>query len=144
MAAIVYGRPTNPEAILVGQYSETVGNGTFPGTPFTPGNSGAEGSWVSLGTTTRPTWWWQLCAGYSGTTLTSLMYYLDLAVGDGTNKHMIIENMPVFIRGTAETWAHDKTLDGYWEVPAGATLYVRGSCSGTALALRATAVGIGG
>jgi len=144
VAAIAYGWPTNPEAVLVGQYSETLGNGTFPGVSFTPGSSGAEGNWVQVGTTTRNCWWWQIGVGYSGTTLTSLMYYIDLATGDSSNKHMIIENMPVFIRGTAETWAQFATFDGFWEVPAGASLYVRGSCSGTALALNCTVQGIGG
>jgi hypothetical protein len=141
-----YGLPKNPELIKVAQYSETIGTITgSAGVSFTPDNSGAEGSWVSLGTTTRPLWFWQLCVGISNATITSLMYHTDLAVGDATNKHMIIENQPLFIRGTAETIGNPLNVNGYWEVPAGGTLYVRGSCSGTAVTgFHAVAVGLGG
>jgi hypothetical protein len=146
VAAVFYGQPVHPEIWRVGQYSETIGTITdSAGVSFTPGNSGAEGSWVSLGTTTRALWFFQLCVGISNGTITSLMYHTDLAVGDGSNKHMIIENQPLFIRGTAETLGNPLNVNGYWEVPAGATLYVRGSCSGTAVTgFHAVAVGIGG
>lgn len=58
---------------------------------------------------------------------------------------MIIENMPVMIGGTAETFSNPLMTEGYCEVPAGATLYIRGSCSGsTVTGWNAVAVGIGG
>jgi hypothetical protein len=51
--------------------------------------------------------------------------------------------MPMFNPGTAES-SSNPLFDGYWEVPAGATLYVRGSATGTAETTEAVAVGIGG
>lgn len=146
VGATFYGRPTRPELIRTGQYAETVGTITNSnGVSFTPGNSGAEGSWASLGTTTRSCFWWQLAAQIDNGTTTALAYHLDLAYGDASNKHMIIENRAFILPGTAEQTTVPLDLQGYCDVPAGATLYVRGSCSGTAVSgFNAVAVGIGG
>ena len=145
VAGIFYGKPTNPEVALVGQYSETIGVSGNGGTSLTPGASGAEGSWVSLGTTTKHLWWWQLCVGFSTTVTTSKMYYFDLAVGDDTNKDIILENVALYHPGTAERTGQTLSMDGFWDVPAGSTLYVRGSCSGaTDSGCNALAVGVGG
>lgn len=146
VGATFYGRPTRPEFGRCGQYSETVGTiSGSGGVSFTPGNSAAEGSWVSLGTTTRACWFWQIAAQISNSTTTSLVYHIDLAYGDGSNKHMIIENRPMLLPGTAEQTSMPLDLQGACEVPAGATLYVRGACSGTAVTgFNAVAIGIGG
>lgn len=145
VAGVFYGLPTHPETCPVGQYSETIGASGNAGTSFTPGNSGAAGAWASLGTTTWPCWWWQLGVGIANTTTTALAYLIDLAYGDGTNQVMIFEKLPILLPGTAEQTTKPLTVDGFKEVPAGATLYVRGSCSGTAVTgFSATAIGIGG
>ena len=144
VSAIFYGLPSDPGAAAVGQYSETLGASGNAGTSFTPGNSGAEGSWASLGTTAKNCWWWQLCVGIANSATTSLMYHCDLAAGDASNKHIIIENMRLYLPGTAEQTGSPLMMGSY-EVPAGATLYVRGTCSGTAATgFSATAIGIGG
>jgi hypothetical protein len=148
VAAVFYGQPSNPEAIRVGSFSETIGAITNSnGVSFTPGNSGAEGSWVSLGTTAKDLWWFQLCVQIDNGTTTSLIYHMDLAWGDGSNKNLIIENMRVMLPGTAERVAILGIPPGecFAQVPAGATLYVHGACSGTAeTGWNAVAVGIGG
>ncbi|HSW62177.1 MAG TPA: hypothetical protein VLH56_02480 [Dissulfurispiraceae bacterium] len=140
-----YGQPTKPENIAVGMYSETIGVSGNGGTPFTCGNSAAWASWTSLGTTTRPLWYWQLAWGHNVGTTTAQMYFAELGVGDGTTGGTvtIIPCMPMFNPGTAEQ-SNNPLFDGYWEVPAGATLYVRGSATGTAETTEAVAVGIGG
>ena len=141
--AVLYGRPTNPENVAVAQYSETIGVSGNGGTPFTCGNLAAWGSWTSLGTTTRPLWYWQLAWGHNVGTTSAQMYWAELGVGDGTNMVTIIPMMPMFNPGTAEA-SSNPLFDGIWEVPAGATLYVRGSASGTAETTEAVAVGLGG
>lgn len=142
---IFYGRPSHPESVFVAQYSETIGVSGNAGTGFTPGNSGSEGSWVSLGTTTRTLWWWQLGVGIANGTTTALAYYIDLATGDASNKYMIIENHRIILPGTAEQTTNIRLPVGFWEVPAGGTLYVRGTCSGTAVTgFSAIAIGVGG
>lgn len=144
-----YGRPTRPDLVRVGQYAEGVGTITNNvGASFTPAN-GSEGSWASLGTTTRPCWWWQLGVDINAAAISVQYTHVDLAVGDGSNYDIIIENYPIFAYGTAEIlsrfYHHRQLLEGYWEVPAGATLYVRGRCSTTITAgYNARAIGIGG
>lgn len=142
-AAWFFGRPTYPENIAVGQYAETIGVSGNGGTPYTNGNSAAWGSWTSLGTTTRPCWYWQLAFGHNVGTTTSQMYFAELGYGDGSNMVTIIPCMPMFNPGSAEM-SSNPLLQGYWEVPAGGTLYVRGSASGTAETTEAVAIGIGG
>jgi hypothetical protein len=73
------------------------------------------------------------------------MYYVDLAYGDASNKHLIIENQPLCLPGTAERVGMPLAFTGYWEVPSDGTLYVRGACSGTAVTgFSAVAIGVGG
>jgi len=138
-----FGKPSNPHLLRVASYSETIGVSGNGGTPVTAGNTGAEGAWTSIGTTTRDCWHWILCVGHNVGTTTAIMYFFDLAYGDASNKHLIVENQPHSNPGTAERtgavrWGWD------WHVPAGGTLYVRGSCSGTAQTTEAVAVGLGG
>jgi hypothetical protein len=147
VGATYYGKPTRHELVRCGSYSETVGAITSSGgVAFTPGTSNAEGSWTSLGTTAKDLWHFNLCVQCSNGTTTSLGYAFDLAVGDGSNKHLIIENQYASFPGTAEKhiqWINP--FEGYWHVPASSTLYVRGTCSGTpASGWTAVAVGIGG
>lgn len=142
-AAWFFGRPTHPELVPVGQYSETIGVSGNGGTPYTCGNSAAWGSWTSLGTTTRPLWHWHLCTGHNVGTTTAQMYFSELGYGDGTNMVTIIPCLPHFNPGTSERTGQPP-LWGIWEVPAGGTLYVRGSASGTAETTEAVVVGIGG
>jgi hypothetical protein len=144
VTARFFGRPSDPDMCMAGQYSETIGVSGNGGTPFTCGNTAGEGSWTSLGTTTRACWWWQLAAGHNVGTTTAQMYFFDLAYGDGSNKHLIIENLPQINPGSAEASGNPLWPLGYWYVPAGATLYVRGSASGTSETNEAVAVGIGG
>jgi hypothetical protein len=138
-----YGQPSQPHAIRAGQYSETVGVSGNGGTPITCGNTAAEGSWTSIGTTTRDCWNWTLCSGHNVGTTTAQMYFFDLAYGDASNKHIIIENQPHLNPGTAEATGGVR-YSMNWMVPAGGTLYVRGSASGTAETTEVVAVGIGG
>ena len=141
-----WGRPSNVEETKTGRYSETIGTITNSGgQSFTPGTSAAEGAWQSLGTTTRSLWWWQLTVQCSNGTITALQYAFDLAYGDASNKHFIVRRAQMAIAGTAEKLNYVHPPFCYCDVPAGATLYVRGSCSGTPVTgFNATAVGIGG
>lgn len=141
-----YGKPNRPEATRLATFSETIGTITNSnGVSFTPGNTGAEGTWVSLGTTANDLWWWQLGVQIDNATTTALIYYFDLAYGDATNKIMIIENSMMQLEGTSE--ANSRPLDpmGYMEVPAGSELFIRGTSSGTAVTgFNAVAIGTGG
>lgn len=148
VAVKFYGQPSNPHMVRVGQVAETIGAiSNSGGVSFTPGNTNAEGAWVSLGTTTNKLWWWQLCVQISNGTTTSLGYAIDLAYGDSTNKVMIIENLWMGLPGTAEVVLSSTLnhfMECYREVPAGSEIFVRGTCSSTTLTgWNAVAIGVG-
>jgi hypothetical protein len=72
--------------------------------------------------------------------------FFDLGFGDGTvaNTIIIIKNLVQWDPDNYEQSGNPLSCDGFWEVPAGSTLYVRGSSSTTAQGTEAVAVGIGG
>lgn len=147
VTAKFYGRPSRPEALPVAGISETIGAITnSDGVSFTPGNA-SDGTWVSLGTTTYPLWWWLLGSQISGV-MTSGQVYIDLAFGDATNKHIIKRAMQSVV--STETLAEMMQTnvcftECYCPVPAGSELFVRGRCSGAPdTGYNAVAVGFGG
>lgn len=149
VAAKFFGDPSNPEAVPIGCFAETIGTITNSGgVSFTPGNA-ADGSWVSLGTTTSALWWWQLCVQLSSAAMTgNLITYVDLAFGDATNKVIIQREM--FVQTSLESVGPCVVSNlafpaGYRPVPGGSTIYVRGRCSAAPdSGWNAVAVGIGG
>jgi hypothetical protein len=126
-----------------GAYSETIGTITnSSGVTFTPGNA-SNGSWQSLGTTTKEMWAWQLGASVNNATMSAHGTSCDLAYGDGTNFEMIIEAYQMQMT-TAEA-IFSGPVTGYKVVPAGSTIYVRGNNSAAPVSgYNAVAVGIGG
>lgn len=142
-----YGKPTRPELVRSGRYAEAIGVGTAPvGTLITPGTSGAEGSWTSLGTTAKRLWWWQIGAQLNDASTNSQVVLIDLAVGDASNKRIIIQNQVLYLLGTAENEVAFMSPTAYCDVPAGSTLYGRMSSSIATLDsnYNMVATGIGG
>jgi hypothetical protein len=141
------GRPDAPWMFPVGQYAETIGVTGSSGTSVTPGNA-ADGSWASLGTTTRECWWWQLCYQIDNGTITGEYTYLELAYGDGSNKHVILRRMHGGNTSEGVGTPLDENLSvaaAYCRVPAGATLYARGRCNNAPdTGYQCAALGIGG
>lgn len=143
-----YGKPSRPDVIAVGAVSETIGTITnSQGVAFTPG-SATEGAWTSLGTTTRALWYWNLGVQLSNATITSgESTWCDLAVGDGSNKHVIISDMlfnwPDNLEAKLQMSAFH-LLEGYWHVPAGSTMYIRGHSDGAPqTTYNGVAIGVG-
>lgn len=146
VVAEFFGQPSRPELVRTGQYAETIGTITSSqGVTFTPGTSGVEGAaWVSLGTTIRALWWWQLCVQVSDASMTGTATQVDLAYGDATNKVMIFENQ-LYVTTGGELVSGIMAANCFCEVPAGGEIFIRGSCSGTPDSpYNAVAVGIGG
>jgi hypothetical protein len=144
----LYGYRSRPEFMPVGSFSETIGTiASTQGVAFTPGNA-ADGSWVSLGTTAKPLWWWQLAYQMNNGVITAEYTYIDLAWGDASNKHIITRQVHGGL--TTESLgdlqgANLCMFEAYQPVPAGATLYVRGRAdSAPDTGYNAVAIGIGG
>ncbi len=133
--AFGYGAPSGPETFFEGQYSETIGwqSAGSQGTTFTPGNA-TWGSWASIGTTTQPLRWLQYCTGSSDTSMTAIYTHVEVAFGDGTNKHKIAD---ISLAHSTAEFQSDSLLANsipacaMVQLPAGATIYARGWCNTT-------------
>lgn len=148
VAVRFYGQKAFPQNFPIGYFSETIGTITNSnGVSFTPGNA-ADGTWVSLGTTVNPLWWWQVAYQIDNTIITAEQTYIELAWGDGSNKHTICKIMHV--GATTETIGMGLPtqlvlFEAYKKVPAGATIYIRGRCvDAPDTGYNAVAIGIGG
>lgn len=149
VVADFFGRPTNPEMVPVGTYSETIGTITNSNGPTIVAGNNAEGTWTSIGTTTKDLWSWSLGYQLNNATITATYYSVDLAYGDATNKEIILEDVAFGFYGTADIKA--STLMGRSlirntrYVPGGSTLYVRVRCNTAPITTsNVTVIGIGG
>lgn len=145
-----YGRPRGAGGPpFAGKYATTFGfnSGTTTGTSITSGTT-SEGSWTSIATSiARSHSWWQLGLYSTDTSLTSgNIYAMDLAFGDASNKHVIIQDQIwAVVNGSQNIASPGMHVGCFRTVPAGANLYVRMQCSGTAdSSLSVTVTGIGG
>lgn len=144
-----FGRPRGGVPPYAGKYATAFGftAASTTGTAVTSGTT-SEGAWTALATSiSRAHQWWMLGMSCTSTATTSgNRYHVDLAFGDASNKHIIIEDWPWIIPDANETLASPGHMFGQFRnVPAGANLYVRAQCSGTAdTGIGWWAVGVGG
>lgn len=143
-----FGQPSAPQNVPIGAISQTFGTITnSQGPTVTPGNA-ADGSWVDLGATSNPLWWWQLGYGIDNTVITAEYTYFEVAFGDVTNKHTIFKTMHGGT--TPETCGLALVPQliapaAYCPVPAGQNIYVRARCSDAPdTGYHANVIGIGG
>lgn len=130
--ATLFGLPRNPESCRVGSFVEAIGvvSATSKGTDVTSGST-SEGAWTSLGSTANPCWWWQQGMGLNNSNTGARVYALDLGVGDGSNKDVVIQDQ-TWGSDTSERLVNTMQLLGCERhVPAGTNVYGRIQCSGT-------------
>jgi hypothetical protein len=92
-------------------------------------------------------WWWQLGYQLDNAATTAETTYIDLAYGDGSNKHLIKRLQHIGNTGEQVGTSYSSNMsfaESYCEVPAGATMYVRGRCNNAPdTGYNAVAVGFG-
>lgn len=145
----VYGKPTRPDLLRVGSFVDAFGAtpSTTLGTNVTPGASGAEGSYVKLGSdTAKSYWWWQYAYAANDPTQAMVLNFVDIARGDATNKDLIAENLIVVGNINEIASIFQPILpELYCEVPSGVGIYGRISGGAGADALPQLVVyGLGG
>lgn len=148
VAVKLYGQPSHPQNVPVGaSYQSLATFSNSNGSSFTPGNA-ADGTWVDLGATTKPLWWWQLGHQIDNGTITAEYTYIEVAFGDATNKHIFMKAMHGGTTGEVAapvTNSHITTAECYFPVPAGVNVYVRGRCNNAPdTGYNAAVIGIGG
>lgn len=125
-----YGRPTAPWLPL-GRVCEVIGSiSNTDGVSFTPGN-GTDGAWQSLGTLTRRAFCLQLGYQIASSNTSAEKTWIELAWGDGSNKHIIRRLLHV---GTGAEQispimaANVNPFEAFGDWAAGVELFVRGHC----------------
>lgn len=128
----VYGKPRRPELVKAGSFVRAFGpnTGTSAGASITPGTSAMGSYTASLGTMADDLWWWQCGFSCSDTTMTALAYWLDVALGDASNKVLGLQHCQV--RTDA---AEHASKDAFGQVSpmvpiaSGADVFMRAACS---------------
>lgn len=141
---VVFNRPKVP--VKAGHYVTAVGAnaGTSSGTAVTSGTT-SEGTWTSLGTPTKSHWYWQLGFGVNSAAMTTNTFFADLAFGDGSNKIVILSDVPIATVSTEIVSKLLFTVNCYCYVPSGVEIFGRLQCSGTPDSnLSLIAYGVGG
>ena len=143
--ATFYCKPKHPESVKVGSYVESLGvtAASSSGTAVTAGGA-SEGSWTSLGTTTKPAWWFQ--AGHSTDVLiaSNLGYYIDLSAGAAGGEKLLEENTLVRVNNTDDSMGKVLSIPLGGEVPSGTEIWGRAQCSGTGETASMMAYALGG
>lgn len=146
VGVMFFGQLSRPEVFPVGSFSETMGAITNSnGVSFIPGNA-ANGDWVSLGTTTKALWWWQIGCQVDISAAGTEQTYVELAYGNTTNRVVISR---ILFLNTGEAYgfspAANCLFECYCPVLAGGELWIRGRCSNAPnTGYNGVAVGIGG
>jgi hypothetical protein len=143
----LYGGPLNPDRWWYGHHVTAYGHNAAnsAGTKFTPGNSGAEGTAVSLGTTTADHEC--LVLGVQGhpddTSWAAQRYHFDVGIDSTGTEWIGVDRLYASAIAT-EAIGTGSLL--WWpefrHVPSGSELMVRGESSGTADALSAVVYGV--
>jgi len=134
----VHGAPTHPELHPTGTFVQTINANettSFGTTAFVAGTSGAAGNWTaSLGTLTYDSWWWQMSWVANDTGFTKAhAYYMDISTSTdgGTTKEIAIEKECYALIDTESSYSNSS--ENISKQPAGATVYARGTYTGTTL-----------
>jgi hypothetical protein len=125
------GRPSHPHRIYVGTFVDTYGAvlATAAGTSITPGTA-ARGAFVSVGALALTYSYFELGLGCNDATMANLGYEVDVAVGDGSNKDLVVEGA-TFTVSNAETITKQAGNGRYARVGTASTLFVRAQASTT-------------
>lgn len=121
----VYCKPSRPDLLDIGSFVDTFGAtpASSSGTPVVPGTTD-EGAWVELGTLTRPLKWWEFgfCIN-DGVFAGANTYNVDIAIGDASNKQVIIQDAYVETTIIEAIIKHEAGV--YWRAAIGDKVYGR-------------------
>jgi len=131
-----FGAPKSPQLSKAGSKVTAFGV-TLTGSAgiAVPVGTTSDGPWVALATNiSQSCWFWQVGMGCNDSTMTANgMYFVDLAYGDATNKHIIIKDLNINVPTANEALSTSGAEMGcYRNVPSGSNIYGRVQCSGTA------------
>ncbi len=132
---IAIGRfqPTRPDLVWYGSFVQTFGvgaSGVVAGTAIVPGTV-AEGAWVEIGTLTRPLSYFDFGYTINDTTMGGNQIDVDIALGDATNKRIIIANAMIGTNASEQLFRRGAP-GRYARGAIGDKIYARAQLSGAA------------
>lgn len=137
-----FGNPSRPEMWWCGQKVESLGinAATSQGTDVIPGNSGADGSWTTIGTSSHR--YGAIQYGVNGSDASSAArgYYWEVGIGS-----TVFAGAPKMYRsqGSAEVASTVGNAQPIWcDVPASTAWQLRATCSGVAETFNAAIYGV--
>lgn len=137
-----YGNPSRPDAWWCGQKVESLGinAATSQGTDVTPGNTGADGAWTTIGVSTARYGAVQYGVNGSDGSAAALGYYWQIGVGSQRLPGSPTLYFPV---DATERGARTGNVQPIWcDVPGGATWQLRATSSGSAEVFNAAVYGV--
>lgn len=140
----LFGAPPNPAMIRKASFVEAIGLSGLTGVAVTGGTT-SEGAWTLVGSSTKRCWWWQFGfqVDLADTAWNAATIFFDIAVGDATNKDIILLDQGI-LTGSNELYSNPPvTLGCEWDVPAGSDIYVRAQSSGSLDTFNIVAYGAG-
>lgn len=137
-----FGNPSRPESWWCGHKVESLGinAATSQGTDVTPGNSGADGSWTTIGTSTRRYGAVQYGVNGSDQSAAALGYYWEIGFGSTA-----LPGAPKSFRCNGSTEFGVTVGIGqpiFCDVAASTAWQLRATCSGTAEVWNAAVYGV--
>jgi hypothetical protein len=140
-----YCQPKRPDAVNVGTFVETIGAvaASSSGTVVTGGGA-SEGAWTSLGTTAKRTWYHQLGHSTDQVITSNLGYFSDLSAGVSGGELLLLEDVVCRVNNNDDSEGQELYIPFGGEVVAGATIWGRSQCSGTAETMSMAAYCLGG
>lgn len=120
-------KPSRPDMMRYGTYIEAIGAVTASsrGTLVTAGLNGSDGTYTSLGTTSKHLWGWQVGFGTDDATMSNNAIYADLAVGNGTNFNTMLYRQAIMATSAEGLMKPPIFFGGGREVAAVSTIYGR-------------------
>jgi len=130
----LFGKPRDLSLVKFGTYCLDLGTNTAAsnGTSITSGGA-SEGSWTTIATSiSKPGFWWQIGFGVNDSTMSAVQYHCDLAIGDGSNKQIVIQDRIVQSTTSEQLSTMLVSRGCGYEISGGQNAYLRYQCSGTA------------
>lgn len=124
-----YGRPSQPSMWWCGSGVETLGISSSKGTSVTPGASGANGSWTTIGTSSFRYRAFQIGVGPTHSAMVSARGYHTFV---GVSSAQLPGSVPIHCNTSSTHHCRNgQVAPQYCDIPSGSTIQAMSTCSST-------------
>jgi hypothetical protein len=144
VAVNCYCLPSRPDLVRAGSFVRTFGvnTGTTDGVSVTQGTA-SEGSWTEIGTAADPLWYLETGLSARSATLNADASVTDVAIGDASNKKLMIRDIVLFT-ATQESTTKNGWSGDFVNIASGDKIYARSQASAAQPGFSVACYGVGG